>query len=403
MDRIVCVPQLPLYPRYLPSTRQSTISKVVMTQQNSRFRYSCRRSVAIKIPLLLLLAVFLVCSTTVNTVNALIEPNLSNRCTRSTRLSQQEDFLGSVLVPDRSSSPASNRRATVIFAANDNNNTPKKQGRAQGVYVRPSGAIEKGSGFFVPGLEGPKVRLVIGLVLLGATVINHFLLLGSFGSAPKIDGSEAVESSFLNFSETTAVVYSILILFQSAIEYAKETLPEAYGEATSKGKTKGNTKPLIDNNTEVLEQKWSSISESANESSSYRSRVQWAAASFLSMTPTTQIMLLTAEEGIQYRLGTFSKTANDSSGVSAALEELSKSKGGRIALPLTHPAVTSLLGTAPISSDDDEASSKLRTVILQRITDDSCWMVSSDQLLAGYTGGDLKWLGNLAGYVVATE
>ena len=86
--------------------------------------------------------------------------------------------------------------------------------------------------------------------------------------------------------------------------------------------------------------------------------------------------------------------SNATEGVAAALQELSNSKGGRIALPMTHPAVIALL---PASDD------KLRTVILQRITDDSCWMVASDQLLAGYTGGDLKWLGNLAGYVQESE
>ena len=48
--------------------------------------------------------------------------------------------------------------------------------RNKGVYVRPSGAIERGSGFFVPGLEGSRVRVVVGSVLLLLTAINHIIL-----------------------------------------------------------------------------------------------------------------------------------------------------------------------------------------------------------------------------------
>jgi hypothetical protein len=310
-------------------------------------------------------------------------------------------------ISDTKSQIVDSRRTTIALFAE------KKSGRAQGVYVRPSGAIEKGSGFFVPGLEGPKVRLAIGLVLLGATAVNHLLLddFGSFGSRPKIDSGDV-----LSFSETTAVAYSVLLLFQSAIEYAKEALPEATGVAAA-SKSKRPSAALRDAAaTEVLDQAWSASTTS--ESTIYRSGVQWAAASYVSMTPTTQVLLLardgeTSEPGICYRLGGGGEEepSDEASGVTAALEELSRSKGGRIALPLTHPASQALLvGAAetPPSSDADEESSsdtttKLRTVILQRITDDRCWMVASDQLLAGYTKGDLKWLGELAKYVAALE
>jgi len=307
-----------------------------------------------------------------------------------------------------SSSRPTRTRTTTLRATNDNK---QKQKKAQGVYVRPSGAIEKGSGFFVPGLEGPKVRLVIGLVLLVGTAVNHFLVgnVGSFGRNGLNNGG--VEFQVFSFPEATAIAYCILILFQSAIEYAKEALPEGQAvSSSSKTSAKASTTALA-GETEVLEQKWSS-DDSSSEELSYRSRVQWAAASYMSMTPTTQIMLLARNKradsetnlggGVRYRLGSDSNSSSNSSntgsGVTAALDELSQSKGGRIALPLTHPAVEALLG-APSPGGDD--GGKLRTVILQRITDDSCWMVASDQLLAGYAAGDLKWLGKLAGYVSA--
>ena len=326
---------------------------------------------------ILLILVTLLVGSSIFFADALLQPDFANLRTRRARITQ-------VLFSNRPIKPGEIRISTALSAEN---NTPKKIGKKEGVYVRPSGAIEKGSGFFVPGLEGPKVRLVIVVVLLGATAANHLLQggVGSFGDEAK---EQLLTSNFLSFSETTAVVYSLLLLFQSAIEYAKEALPEPSGEATN-AKSK-----IVADNTEVLEQKWSS--KSIEET--YRSSVQWAAASFLSMTPTTQILLLTKEDGIIYQLGSAIGNVEDSpSGISAALEELSKSKGGRISLPLTHPAATSLLGT----SNDD--SSKLRTVILQRITDNSCFMVSSDQLLAGYTGGDLKWLGKLAVYVADSK
>lgn len=307
---------------------------------------------------------------------------------------------------------ASWKTKSALFAG-DGNSKPNK---AKGVYVRPSGAIEKGSGFFVPGLEGPKVRLVIGIVLLVATAVNHFLVgdVGSFGRDNLNEGNDEI----LSFSEGTAILYSLLILFQSAIEYAKEALPEPTAATSGAAKGKGgggSARASSIDNTEVLEQKWSTKASSSGDpsESSYRSGVQWAAASYLSMTPTTQILLLARDkdgenESVRYRLGSEETENGDattiSSGVSAALVELSNSKGGRIALPLTHPAATALLGASGESDGSSDGNgSKLRTIILQRITDDSCWMVASDQLLAGYTQGDLKWLGRLAGYVEALE
>jgi len=293
---------------------------------------------------------------------------------------------------------ATTRTATALRATN-NGDTNKKLGRKQGVYVRPSGAIERGSGFFVPGLEGPKVRLVIGFVLLAATGVNHFVL--------GVSSSGSSSEDPLSFSEITAVVYSILLLFQSAIEYVKEALPAASGDASSTPARESSsaTADAAADDTEVLEQKWSTVTDIE---SGYRSRVQWAAASYLSMTPTTQMMLLDdSGEGktgtVRYRLGGTENaaTGETETGATAALDELRQSKGGRISLPLTHPAVTALLESSSI--DESGGGDRPRTVVLQRITQDSCWMVISDQLLAGYTQGDLRWLGRLAGYVATTE
>lgn len=43
----------------------------------------------------------------------------------------------------------------------------------KGFYVRPSRAIEKGGGFFVPGLEGGRIRVVSAILLVFLNVVNN--------------------------------------------------------------------------------------------------------------------------------------------------------------------------------------------------------------------------------------
>jgi hypothetical protein len=296
-----------------------------------------------------------------------------------------------------------------LYAEND-----KK--RSKGVYVRPSGAIERGSGFFVPGLEGPRVRVVVGGVLLLLTTINHMI-----SSVSSHANSDSLSSSSLSFSfqEELAVLYSGLILFQSGIEFVKEQRMMEKQQQKQQQTTTTSGDNL--KNDAVLEQSWSSNDLSSDD----KSKIQWSAASFVSMTPTKEIMLLTTTgsdgPSILYRLGTSSKTSstlrqqqqqqqqqNDqqtiTKGITEAFQELNKSKGGRISLPMTHPAVQSLLlqsssSAAAAATTTTNSDTTTRTVILQRISIECCWMVVSDQLLASYAKTDLKFLGRLAQYV----
>lgn len=271
----------------------------------------------------------------------------------------------------RQSSPAISqaKQQTRLFA--------KEEKRAKGVYARPSAAVERGSGFFVPGLEGPKVRLLFGLVLLGLTGVNHLLA--------------AASASLWSLEETIAIIYSVLVLFQAAIEFGKEELI-VEGNSSSSKTTNNN----ISNKGAAadLVQQWSTPNKVSQD---YKSRVQWSAASYLAVTPATQMLLL-QKDSILYRLGgddnaAVKDTTSAVAGIQAALDQLRQSKGGRIALPLTHPAVVALC-----NSRDDNDDTTTRTVVLQRVADDSCWMMTSDQLLASFTKADLKWLGQLASY-----
>ncbi|KAH8049807.1 D-arabinose 1-dehydrogenase [Aureococcus anophagefferens] len=44
--------------------------------------------------------------------------------------------------------------------------------QAKGFYIRPSAAIERGGGFFVPGLEGTKLRVALGGGLVGLVALS---------------------------------------------------------------------------------------------------------------------------------------------------------------------------------------------------------------------------------------
>jgi hypothetical protein len=271
------------------------------------------------------------------------------------------------------------RRLTLLYAERDN--------KTKGVYVRPSGAIERGSGFFFPGLEGPRVRLVVGSILLLLTGVNQI-------TAPH---------SSLSFEVLMAILYSLLLLFQALIEFGKEELIVEGGSASA---TSTSTSTSSSRNEE-----WTKAMTLDDE---YKSKVQWAAASYLSVTPASQIMLLQQESTdnnnsnnniMVYRLGGGDDTTKEknpdeeSSGIQAALEQLRQSKGGRISLPLSHPAVVALGLQDDTTTTNKNNKNNTRCIVLQRITDDSCWMMTSDQLLASFTSSDLKWLGQLAAYV----
>lgn len=257
-------------------------------------------------------------------------------------------------------------RQTSLFASNKDSN--------KGVYARPSAAIERGSGFFIPGLEGPRVRLLFGLILVTLTTINHFL-----------GGGATADSGGGGLSELLAISYAILLLIQAAIEFGKEEKGYVVSLDRPQGDDVANTASLI--------QVWASSStDDAKYTEAWKERVKWSATSYLSMTPATQIMLLEKQK-VLYNLGGTSNSSDLSSheeeatGCQAAFETLGKATSGRVSLPITHPTVKAL---APEDG---------RCVVLQTINDNQCWMMTSNQLLQAFTSQDLKWLGQLATYI----
>jgi hypothetical protein len=89
----------------------------------------------------------------------------------------------------------------------------------KGYYVRPSRAIEKGGGFFVPGLEGGRIRVVSALFLLLLYVVNHAGTVGPVG-APLRDASEGL-------SEVIGLTATVLLLIQGVVELLPQAAPSA--------------------------------------------------------------------------------------------------------------------------------------------------------------------------------
>lgn len=266
----------------------------------------------------------------------------------------------------------------------------KKLGKNDGVYTRPSAAIERGSGFFIPGLEGPKIRLVVGLVLFTAVVINHVLSFGFTAEASMTAGNILAEG--------LAVVYSILVLLQAAVEAVQETA----SQIQIGSKKKKPAPSLAEDTSAFATRSWIvTWNPNAPSNDAWRNRVTWSAQTLLGLSAATQVMLI-GSDGILYRLckeeSTTTQPQDDAAtngAITALQETLQASASGRVSLPPSHPASQCFAG------------SDQTCIVVQRISLSSsapmtpiAWMVTSPNSLATtLSKRDLSWLGPLARYV----
>ena len=276
-------------------------------------------------------------------------------------------------------------------------------GRNEGVYVRPSAAVERGSGFFIPGLEGPRLRLVAGSLGLALAAWNHY----SQGAA---GDSEANSNVTINIDEVTAVVFSLLVLLQGSIEAVREKQPIT---TTVDSRKRGN----VEDNTRTTRLIWTLPETSGAwlDSLDRRDRIEWVGQTYLALTPASCLWLLSNNDGIVFRIeqddrakststgtdqpaNSISDEANydtDSASVSReAIALLAQSSSGRISLPITHPVSQSLL---KVAGKNDSGGT--RTLVLQRIDATTSFAMTSTELLAAFRKQDLSWLGQLAKYV----
>lgn len=244
----------------------------------------------------------------------------------------------------------------------------------KGVYARPSAAIEKGSGFYVPGLEGSRVRILFGIFVLLLTYVNNLLGLGD-------SNADAVA-----FSQNLVVFYGTLLLFQGMIEFAKENglgldvnvnTEKRGGDAIAK--TSASAKQL----NQI-------ISNELKQDEEMEEKIRWVAASFVALTAATHVLLLEENGKVLYSLGNSFPSGVDGIAIESGIDTVYKSKGGRVSVPDSHPSATLL------------PEGNRRCILLQQVEIDGsrrCLMVGSDQLLAAFTKNDLKWLGSLSDYL----
>jgi len=252
--------------------------------------------------------------------------------------------------------------------------------KVKGVYSRPSAAIERGSGFYVPGLEGSKVRILFGILVLLLSYVNTLLGLGD-------SNMEAVE-----FSQKTVTFYGTLLLLQGLVEAAKEA-GLGLDLGTKKDGKDANSSSASSAGAKQLSQL---VNGSLRSDEAMAEKVKWVAATYVALTSATHVLLLD-DDGVDcdklYSLGDAMNEVpadTERDGVQAALDTVYKSKGGRVSVPDSHKC-------AVLLPEDNR-----RCILLQKVNVDGrrrCLMIGSNQLLVAFTKNDLKWLGSLGEHI----
>jgi hypothetical protein len=256
----------------------------------------------------------------------------------------------------------------------------KPSAKERGIYSRPSAAIERGSGFFIPGLEGSRIRFFFGITVLLADAASHFLAAGKPGDVGQL------------VSESLAAFYGALLLLQGSIELGVER-GIGGGDASSLdiegGGTQGEDASMTTGRT-------NNFANALRGDETAKETIQRMAETIISFTPTIYLKLVEEDVGVLYSIG----TSNDApSSVDAdeqnklirlANDAVSGSKGGRVALPSEHP-VSKLL-----------PKSATRCILVQKVDGykggNACLVLGSDKLLPSFTKNDLRWIGQLAEY-----
>ncbi|KAL7541885.1 hypothetical protein ACHAXR_011332 [Thalassiosira sp. AJA248-18] len=259
---------------------------------------------------------------------------------------------------------------------NEKTGNTSRSARERGVYARPSAAIERGSGFFIPGLEGSRIRFLFGITVLLADAANHVLVGGQPG-----DWGQVV-------AESVSAFYGALLLLQGSIESAVE-----------KGYAGGGNEGVINSENEdgavVKNSRGSSISVSDALQGNEAGTIQRMAQTIITFTPATYFRFVAEDLGVLYSFG----VGNDDMATDAdeqkrltklSLDAVSESRGGRVALPSDHPASKLL----------PEAAT--RCILVQKVDgfrgSRASMIIGSDKLLPSFTKNDLRWIGQLADY-----
>mmetsp|Transcript_6079 Transcript_6079/g.13083 ORF Transcript_6079/g.13083 Transcript_6079/m.13083 type:complete len:314 (+) Transcript_6079:56-997(+) len=235
--------------------------------------------------------------------------------------------------------------------------------RSRGIYSRPSAAIERGSGFFLPGLEGYRIRALSGLFSLGATAYNQYLM----DTAGASTGTSESTSAFI------AYVSGFILLALGIAEWAGESF-QFYKEEMAL-----EAPATIDEQEELND---GFLPSEVVES------VRRVSSAFLQVTVATSVALVSSDGLVPYRVGAPHDMPEAAAKRAANL--VRNSKGGRIAVPSDDVAAEAM------------SEGNRRSILVQIIGDSRgkvrIWalVVGSDRPLQAYSEGDLRWLGCLS-------
>ena len=280
------------------------------------------------------------------------------------------------------------RTHTNLFATNNDKPSTSKSARERGIYSRPSAAIERGSGFFIPGLEGPRIRILFGMTVLLANGANHLFAESEVGDLGQL------------VAEVLAAGYGMFLLLQGLIEsgvgFANNSSSRGSEDLIVESDGDNNAVVGLDSSTAVVVSNNNGFSPAIEGDQFAMKSIQRLAQTIVSLTPATHFLLANEEDGILYRYGIWDG-GNNSLGnkddyttiIKTALDATGSSRAGRVALPSEHP-VSNLLPT-----------SATRCILVQSIDGfgsggKSCLIIGSDKLLPAYTKNDLRWIGQLA-------
>ena len=159
------------------------------------------------------------------------------------------------------------------------------------MYSCPSGAIKRGSRFFVLGLEGSRIRLVFGLVVVVAYV-GLVMITASSGSGgiPGMDDPGRAVSAFL------VALYGALLLLQGSVEMGIERERDVEGNDNDDnrggivmaGDYYGGGEGCVDGNNEDND----------------LGPVRRMARAIIALTPTAEFRFVAEEYGVLYLFGT---------------------------------------------------------------------------------------------------
>jgi hypothetical protein len=338
-----------------------------------------------------------------------IPPTTSASAILKQKHSSSSTCLFSQSSQNDNSSQAANRATTTTRKAN---------------YVRPSAAIERGSGFFIPGLEGSKVQWFAAGVLSILLAVNRYYYDNVMANP---DEANMPMSAIGQGEEMIALIFILLVFLQATIQTLRqrqrqELLQQQQSQITTSTTASSSKSSSLQSADLFLKQWYSSTTQ--NDNNVWKSKVEWVTTTLLDLTPATHVMLIDASQ-VLYRsqlpsMPTPSQDtdSNDTTDKSASRKDatsvdtnarvckqlmdlLSESKSGRIALPLdqewTVDAVKALLGS---SASQDAA--EMESVWLQRLEGASSQglvLCSTTQSIAQWKPRDRTWVQQLVEYI----